>query len=67
MQWWSFRDLHPKKETFLFDCFGLDGFKEFLLQDDKKTLNKVLYGIKKFEKKRQENNGNKFNLFCGRA
>ena len=49
--WWSFLDLHPKKEIFLFDSFGFDGFKEFLLQDDKKTLNKILYGIKKFEKK----------------
>ena len=51
MHWWSFLDLHLKKEVFLFDSFGFDGFKEFLLQDDKKVLNKILYGIKKFEKK----------------
>ena len=51
MHWWSFLDLHPKKEIFLFDSFGFDGFKEFLLQDDKKTLNEILYGIKKIEKK----------------
>ena len=50
--WWSFLDLHPKKEIFLFDSFGFEGFKEFLLRDDRKTLNKILYGIKKFEKKR---------------
>ena len=25
--WWSFRDLHPKKQIFLFDSFGFDGFK----------------------------------------
>ena len=49
--WWSFLDLYPKKEIFLFNSFGFDGFKEFLLQDDKKTLNKILYGIKKFEKR----------------
>ena len=49
--WWSFLDLHPKKEIFLFDSFGFEGFKEFLLQDDRKTLNKILYGIKKLEKK----------------
>ena len=48
-QWWSFLDLHSKKEIFLFDSFGFDGFKEFFLQDDKKTLNKILYRIKKFE------------------
>ena len=45
--WWSFPDLHPKKEILLFDGFGFEGFKEFLLQDDRKTLNKILYGIKK--------------------
>ena len=51
MHWWSFHDLHPKKEIFLFESFGFDGFKEFLLQDDKKALNKILYGTKKLEKK----------------
>ena len=40
-----------KTEIFLFDSFGFDGFKGFLLQDDKKTVNKILYGIKKFPKK----------------
>ena len=50
--WWSFLDLHLKKEIFLFDSFGFKGFKEFILQDDRKILNKILYGIKRFEKKR---------------
>ena len=50
--WWSFLYLHAKKRSFLFDSFGFEGFKEFLLQDDRKTLNKTLYGIKRFEKKR---------------
>ena len=49
--WRGFLDLHPEKEIFLFDSFGFEGFKEFLLQDDRKTLNKILYGIKRFEKK----------------
>ena len=47
--WWSFLDLG--KGIFLFNSFGFDGFKESLLQDDKKTLNDILYGMKKFEKK----------------
>ena len=51
MHWWSFLDLHPKKEIFLFDSVGFDGFKDFLLQDNKKILNKILYGIKILEKK----------------
>ena len=50
--WLSFLDLNPKKQIFLFDSFGFEGFKEFLLQHGRKTLNKILYGIKKFEKKR---------------
>ena len=25
--WWSFLDLHPKKEIFLYDSFGFEGFK----------------------------------------
>ena len=51
MHWWSFLDLHSKKEIFLFGSFGFDGFKEFLLQGNKKILNKIFYGIKKIEKK----------------
>ena len=35
--WWSLLDLHPKKEIFL--------------QNDKKVLKKILYGIEKFNKK----------------
>ena len=49
--WWSFLNLHPKKEIFLFDSFGFDDFKEFLLQVDNKILNKILHGIKKSKKK----------------
>ena len=37
MHWWSFLDLLPKREIFLFDSFGFDGSKEFLLKDDKKN------------------------------
>ena len=34
---WSFHDLHPKKEIFLFDSFSFEGFKEFIIQDDKRS------------------------------
>ena len=43
--WWSFLDLHPKKENYLFDSFGFEGFKEFILKDNQKVLNKILYVI----------------------
>ena len=49
--WWSLLNLHPKKEIFLFDSFGFEGFKEFILQNDQKVHNKILYGIGKFNKK----------------
>ena len=50
-RWWSFLDLHLKKEIFLFNNFGFKGFKEFVFQNDLKVLNKILYGIAKFNKK----------------
>ena len=40
-----------KKEIFLFNNFGFKGFKEFVFQNDLKVLNKILYGIAKFNKK----------------
>ena len=46
-----FLELHTKKEIFLFDSFGFEGFKEFILDDDRNILNKILYGIEKFDKK----------------
>ena len=48
---YCFLDLHTKKEVFLFNSFGFRGFKEFILQDDQKILNKVLYGIEKVNEK----------------
>ena len=51
MHWWSFLDLHQRKQIFLFDSFGLEGFKEFIIHNDRKTLNKILFGIKKLKKK----------------
>ena len=48
--WWSFLDLHPKKEIFLFDSFGFEGFKKFIIDNDRKVLNKVLFGLNKFQK-----------------
>ena len=44
-------DLHPRKEIFLFDSFGFTGFQKFVIDNDIKILNKILFGIEKFEKK----------------
>ena len=45
--WWSFLDLHPKKEIFFLNSFGFTGFKEFILNDNEKIMNRVFYDLKK--------------------
>ena len=35
----------------MFDNFGFEGFKEFVIQDDQKIINKIFYGVQKFDKK----------------
>ena len=55
--WWSFLDLHPKKEIFLFDSYGFVGFQKFIIDNDRNTLNKILFGIEKFKR-----NDKKINL-----
>ena len=52
--WWSFLDLHPKKEIFLFDSFGFTGFTKFVIDNDINILNKILFGIQKFNRKYQK-------------
>ena len=49
--WWSFLDLHERKEIFLFDSFGFEGFKDFFIDNDRNMLNKILFEIEKFQKK----------------
>ena len=48
--WRSFLDLHQKKDIFLFDSFGFEGLKKFIIDNDKKLLNKVLFNLNKFGK-----------------
>ena len=49
--WWSCLDLNEKKEIFLFDSFGFTGFKKFVIDNDVNILNKILFGLQKFQKK----------------
>ena len=39
-----------KKEIYLFDSFGFEGLKKFIIDNDKKILNKVLFNLDKFQK-----------------
>ena len=42
--WWSILDIEPKADIFFFDTFGADGLKSFIMQDDKKVIEKKLSG-----------------------
>ena len=44
--WWSIIDTEPKTDTFFFDSFGIDGLKHFIVQDDRKLIERVLFGTK---------------------
>ena len=45
--WWSFLDIDPKSNLFLFDSFGLEGFKLFIVNNDEDIINKLLYNFQK--------------------
>ena len=44
---WSIRDIEPKTNIFFFHTFGIDGIKNFIIQDDKKVIEKILLGTEK--------------------
>ena len=50
--WWSILDIYPKADLFFFYSFGVDGLKRFIIQDDKKVLEKYSLGQKN-DKNRQ--------------
>ena len=45
VHWWSFMDIHPKNNLFLFDSFGVEGFKLFIVNNDQKIINELLYNF----------------------
>ena len=44
---WSMLDIEPKTDMFFFDSFGLDGLRHFIIRDDKKVIEKILFGTEK--------------------
>ena len=46
----AFLDIHPKKKVFLFDSFHFNRLKEFIIQDDRKIINVLMYSLRKFDK-----------------
>ena len=51
IHWWSFMDIHPKNNLFLFDSFGLEGFKLFIVNNDQHIINQLLYNFNKCQSK----------------
>ena len=39
VHWWSFMDIHPKNNLFLFHSFDLEGFKLFIVNNDGQIIN----------------------------
>ena len=50
MHWWNIFDIEPKNEIFLFDSFGVEELKNFIIQDDGKIINKIITGIENIER-----------------
>ena len=53
--WWSILDIEPRSDIFFFfffffDLYGLDGLKHFIIQDDRKIIDKILIGIDKMDR-----------------
>ena len=51
MHWWSILGIDPKSDFLLFGYFGVEGLKNFIIQDDKKITKKAIRGIEKIERK----------------
>ena len=45
--WLHFMDIHPPKNLFLFDGLGKEGFKFFIINNNEKIINALLYDFKK--------------------
>ena len=51
VHWWSFMDMHPKNNLFLFHSFSIEGFKLFIVNNDQKVINELPYNFKKSNSK----------------
>ena len=51
VHWWSFMDIHPKNKLFLFDSFGLEGFRLSIVNNDQQIINQLFYNFNKCQSK----------------
>ena len=50
VHWWSILDIEPRTDIFFFDSYGIEGLKHFIIQDDRKIVDKILIGIEKMDR-----------------
>ena len=50
VHWWSVLDIEPRTDIFFFDSYGIEGLKHFIIQDDRKIVDKILIGIEKMDR-----------------
>ena len=55
--WWTFLEISSKEQIFLFDSYGFIGLKEFIIDNDRKLIDRFFYGLEKINK-----NDKKINL-----
>ena len=49
--WWSFLEISSKNQIFLFDSYGFLGLKEFIIDNNRKIIDKFFHGLSKMNKK----------------
>ena len=54
IHWWSFLDIDPKNNLFLFDSFGLERLKLFVANNNQQIINQLLYNFGKCKVKSNE-------------
>ena len=50
VHWWSILDIEPRTDIFFFDSYGIEGLNHFIIQDDRKIVDKILIGIEKMDR-----------------
>ena len=48
--WWSIPDIDTRTDIFLFDSYGIEGLKHFIIQDDRPIVEEILIGIEKMDR-----------------
>ena len=49
--WWSLFEISSKEQIFCFDSYGFIGLKEFIIDKDRKVIDKFFHGLSKMNKR----------------